>query len=226
MFEDVKDQDVSEGGDDRAVVYAIWARDPKSRLSPSRAWQVLHERYPEEPRFLLFYLYDAQLEHGAEWSPSTFLDDVRRILDGAGGRLHPEVRDLLAAAEDDLHPLSETDGAKLERIRSRVGARTGDASAARKRLGRLRADYIRELHETTLGGRRIGARAKASSTVEAWREAIESASSSKKPWSPSEKLSLGDLVEHPKFGLGLVTATEPGRAQILFESGARKLVSG
>ncbi len=226
MFEDVKDEDVSEGGEDRVIVYALWARDPKGKLKPPRAWELLHSRYPEEPRFLLFRAADELIDRPAEWTPGAFLDEVRRILDSAGGRLHPEVRDLLAVAEDDLHPLSDVDSAKLERIRGRVGIRMGDADAARKRLARLRADYVRELHEATLGGKRIGVRAPSASSVDAWREAIASASATKRPWSPSEKLALGDLVEHPKFGVGLVTATEPGRAQILFQSGARKLVSG
>lgn len=62
------------------------------------------------------------------------------MLDTSGGRLNPEVRDLLAVAEDDLHPLSDEDTARLDRIRARVSSRSGDPTAARKRLQRLASD--------------------------------------------------------------------------------------
>src|SRR5690606_30685443 len=123
----------------------------------------------------------------------------------AGGRLHPEVRDLLAVAEDDLHPLGEGDASRLALIRGRVGIRTGTADAARKRLARLRTDFVRELHDVTQGRRRIGGRASATSSPEAWKEAVSGASGPKKPYSATERFAAGELVEHPKFGVGVVT---------------------
>ena len=45
-------------------------------------------------------------------------------------------------------------------------------------------------------------------------------------YAATAKLSAGDVVEHPKFGPGVVLGVEPGRAHVLFESGARKLVAG
>jgi hypothetical protein len=230
MFEDIDGQkgaiEITRDAADRSIVYAIWARTSPSGLSADAAWAILHERYPNEPRFLLFSTYEQLRQREADWTATAFLERVQRILDTAGGKLNPEVRDLLAMAEDDLHGLSESDGARLDRIRGRVGARTGDGTAAAKRLSRLAADVVRELHEKTTNGRRIGGSGAAAAGATDWKSAIAAAGTAKKPYSATAKVAIGDVVEHPKFGPGVVTAVEAGRATILFESGTRKLVSG
>jgi hypothetical protein len=229
MFEDVERQ-LQEGfvitrdAPDRAIVFAIWSRNEVGQLPVADAWGVLAQRYPSEPRYLLLHAYAQLVGHGDSWTATVFLDDVKKILDAAGGRLHPEVRDLLATAEDDLHQLEEGDAARLERIRARVGSRTGDATAARKRLARLAMDFVRELHERTQGGKSLGGE---SGTTD-WKSAVAAASATatKQAYAATAKVAAGDLVEHPKFGVGVVLAVEPGRANILFESGARKLLCG
>jgi hypothetical protein len=231
MFEDVDDQlksgfRITPEASDRAVVYAIWSRNEVGHLAVADAWKVLSGRYPSEPRFVLFHSFaELALPHpsGAHgWSPTSFLDEVQRMLDTAGGKLNPEVRDLLAMAEDELHQLSETDAARLDRIRTRVGMRaTGDATAARKRLARLVVDFVRDLHERTLGGKDLGGGGGTD-----WKSAVASATGPARPYAATDKVSAGDLVVHAKFGVGFVTAVEPGRAHILFESGSRKLLCG
>ncbi|MBX3189173.1 MAG: hypothetical protein KF795_19510 [Labilithrix sp.] len=234
MFEDIDDQkspiEISRDAGDRAVVYAIWTRSAGGRLAVDEAWGVLHARYPDEARFLLLHAYEELLgERSDAWSPSKFLAKVRQVLDTAGGRLNPEARDLLAVAADDLHPLSEEDAGRLERLRSRVGMRAGDADAARKRLQRLASDVVRELHDRTAGGKSIGrtsGHGPAAAPASDWKTAIAAATGARASYSATAKVSAGDVVEHPKFGAGVVISVEPGRANILFESGARKLVAG
>ena len=234
MFEDIDNQSsgfqASREGPDRALVYVIWTRNERGTFPVADAWSVLFSRYPNDARFLLFGVFEelAGPHASGAWSPSDFLAQVTRILDVAGGRLNPEVRDLLVVAEDDLHALSDEDAARLDRIRARVAVRTGDADAARKRLKRLEADVVRELHERTLGGRGIGeaAAAAGAQTATEWKSKVAEAQGPAKPYAPNAKVAIGDLLEHPKFGVGIVAAVEPGRAQILFESGARKLLSG
>lgn len=228
MFEDIDAagaEGVSETATDRLVLYAVW-----SKHAADRAWGLLVQRYPKDARFLLFHVNEelARAPHERkDWSPSTFLDKVTKLLDTAGGRLNPEVRDLLAIAEDELHPLSEADAAKLDRIRSRSSARgLGDAVAARKRLSRLASDVVRELHETTKGGRRIGEAVPEIAGGPDWKTSMAKATGAKTTYSATAKVAPGDVVEHPKFGAGVVLGVEPGRANILFESGARKLVCG
>jgi hypothetical protein len=242
MFEDIDDQKPEPGAAkqaivitresaDRAIVYAIWTRNAGGAMPVEAAWALLDERYPDEARFLLLHTYEElQAPHTSEtWSPSAFLAKVRRVLDTSGGRLNPEVRDLLAAAVDDLHPLTEDDAARLERLRARVSSRAGDPTAAKKRLARLAADTVRELHDRTSGGKPIG---RTSATVptnaagDEWRKALAAAKGKKTTYTATAKVTAGDVVEHPKFGAGVVLGVEPGRANILFETGARKLVAG
>jgi hypothetical protein len=232
VFEDIDAQksfDVSPDAPDRALLYVIWSRNEIGRVPVDRAWDVLASRYPKDARFLLFNAYEELVapRDPRVWSPGYFLDKLQRILDAAGGRLNPEVRDLLAIAEDELHPLSEADAARLDRIRSRTSVRIpGDAEPAKKRLGRLAADVVRDLHEVTRGGKRIADASPELAGAEDWKAAMASATGAKKAYSATEKVSAGDVVEHPKFGAGVVVSVEPGRARILFESGARKLVCG
>jgi len=238
MFEDIDDKKagteapavvVSREAGDRALLYGIWTRNAGGGLAVEDAWAVLHERYPDEARFLLLHAYEELVgSRATAWTPPEFLGKVRKVLDTAGGRLNPEVRDLLTLAEDDLHPLSEEDAGRLERLRARVSLkRNADADAARKRLQRLSSDVVRELHDRTSGGKAIG-RSSGSMPVAAaageWKTALSGAKGARTPYSPTAKVSAGDVVEHPKFGAGVVLSVEPSRAQILFESGARKLI--
>lgn len=239
MFEDIDDQkpeqkkplEVTREANDRSLVYAIWTRNAGGDMPVDHAWEILYERYPEEARFLLLHTYEELVApRGADaWSPTEFLAQVRRVLDTAGGRLNPEVRDLLAVADDDLHPLSEEDAARLDRIRARVSSRSGDPTAARKRLQRLASDIVRELHDRTTGGKAIG---RTSGSVPAaaggneWKGALAAAKGTRTTYSATAKVVAGDIIEHPKFGPGVVVVVEPGRAQILFETGARKLIAG
>lgn len=232
MFEDIESATteavLTQDSNDRNIVYAIWAKSDAMPIS--EAWRILQARYPDEPRFLLMHTYEElRAAHGADaWTPSAFLETVKRILDTAGGRLNPEVRDLVAIAEDHLHPLSEEDAARLDRIRMRVSAKAGDPVSADRRLSRFRLDFVRELHERTSGDQRIGPPPSGSLRAPPgdWKSTLSAAKGAKSTYSPTAKVKVGDVVEHPKFGAGVVTAIEPGRAQILFESGARKLVCG
>jgi hypothetical protein len=242
VFEDIDDQkvdsqqprkkaiEITREAGDRALVYAIWTRNAGGTMPVDQAWAILHERYPEEARFLLLHAYEELVSTRTEsWSPSGFLAKLRRVLDGAGGRLNPEVRDLLAVADDDLHPLSEEDSARLDRIRARVSSRAGDPGAARKRLQRLASDVVRELHDRTTGGKAIGRTSgsiPAAAVGNEWKTALAAAKGARTTYSATAKVATGDVVEHPKFGPGVVVGVEPGRANILFESGARKLVAG
>ncbi len=241
MFEDIDDQktepgvskksvEVTRESSDRSIVYAIWTRNASSQMPVEQGWAVLHERYPSQARFLLLHAYEEVAgPRTSAWSPSEFLAKLRRMLDDAGGRLNPEVRDLLTVADDDLHPLSEEDSARLDRLRTRVSSRLGDPEAARKRLQRLAADTVRELHDRTAGGKAIE---RTSGSIPAapngsdWNRALAAAKGTRSAYSATVKVAVGDVVEHPKFGAGVVVGSEAGRAHILFESGPRKLVAG
>ena len=75
MFEDFEDEDVdvSPESPDRAIVYAIWAKSESSSLTPDEGWAILHERYPDDPRFLLLNAYSelGDVASSGSWTPAS-----------------------------------------------------------------------------------------------------------------------------------------------------------
>ena len=47
-----------------------------------------------------------------------------------------------------------------------------------------------------------------------------------KPYSISERFAVGDSVQHPQFGVGVVQRAEEAKCDVLFESGLRALLHG
>ncbi|MDR2727050.1 MAG: hypothetical protein LBC10_03555 [Deltaproteobacteria bacterium] len=118
-----------------------------------------------------------------------------------------------------------------------------DAKPARKETARRvgqgvsRADAIRKAFVTEASsfaaavspsaGRVTGARAaKAAQTLEdEWRRAIAPApGSSARPYAMQERFAVGEVIEHPVFGSGLVRETlPPDKMRVLFRDGLRLL---
>lgn len=59
-----------------------------------------------------------------------------------------------------------------------------------------------------------------------WKRLMgESAKAAKVQYSPKAKLNLGDVVEHPSFGSGVVTRiAHPDKAEIIFQSDIKILI--
>ena len=84
MFEELEDEenvDVSPDSPDRLIVYAIWKKSDSLSLTPEEAWAILHERYPDDARFLLLNAYAELAEPtvAGAWTPSYFVKKVERI---------------------------------------------------------------------------------------------------------------------------------------------------
>lgn len=228
---DAKDpvRTVTRQSSDRLILYAIWRRSRACPLSASQGWEELATRYPEEPRLLLMNAYETLSEAKASsWSPTAFICKLQKIVDRAGGRLNPEVRDLIAVADDDLHPLTTDEETQLTLLKARVSCRLSEPHSASKRLQRLGAALIRELHErslqttSSLMGFCVHLRV---ADARDWCKAIEAYGGPKPVYSAHVPVAIGDIVDHPKFGPGVVIAQEPGRAMFLFECGPRKLIT-
>src|SRR5262245_40956213 len=107
MFEDLEEEsaEVTPDSPDRAIAWAIWSRGEVGNVTPEEAWAILHERYPDDPRFLLLNAY-AELSESrkqvdvpkseATLTPGYFLKKVERVLGGSPDALHPQIRDLVA----------------------------------------------------------------------------------------------------------------------------------
>jgi hypothetical protein len=238
MFEDFEDEDVDVSPDapDRAIVYAIWSRSDSRALTVEEAWAILHERYPDEPRFLLLHAYAELADRAVSGSlpPGYILTKVERITQGASEELYPTIRELLGFAGTVLAKAAGEDAQRLAALRGKLGAEGETPSKRDERAGlrlrRFEREVLRELHERTEGDKPLGAHAVSPTTMAPPANALEQAladpARSRKKYGPAERYEKGELVEHPKFGVGVVTTLEPGRATILFESGPRKLVAG
>lgn len=241
LFQDMEDPDngweLSEEDSDRKLLFAIWATwngRENGDLPVQEAWRILWERYPADLRLLVALLSEEILavEMG---SPEQVCGKLEKILDAAKGRLDAEVRDLLAFARLDVDddsktgvrrkkPLSAATAKRVAGLRARVGQPPEDAfdeAGPVARLAAFRRTLLRSLHDQTVGGKPI--RPGATRPPDSWREMV-AAAPSKRRYAPDVAFASGDAVEHPKFGVGVVTAVQEGRATILFETGERKLV--
>lgn len=239
LFEDMPKIDEAafefpEDADDRAILHAIWTGKEHGDLPVQEGWRILFERYPDDMR-LLAALVSEEIHESDAGSAEQICKKLEKILDASKGRLNDEVRDLLAFArldfEDDSKtgirrskPLSAATQKRVAAIRARVGEPKEDVwdeGGPVARLSGFRRKLLRELHDTTAGNKPI--RHGAVRPPDSWREMV-AAAKTRKPYAPDVAFDVGDAVEHPKFGVGAVTAVEKGRLTILFESGEKKLV--
>lgn len=241
MFEDLEEEppDVTPDSPDRAIAWAVWTRDDVG-ITSEEAWAILHERYPDDRRFLLLNSYaelsaarrqaDGPKAEASVLSPGYFLKKVGHTLVDAA--LEPQVRDLVAFAGALLATARGEDATAAAALRARLGAdeepSRDDRDRAGLRLRRFEREVVKELHDRTQGGRPLGVRAAAApaSPVDDWAAAVADEGRPRRKYAAEGRFAPGELVEHPKFGVGVVTSTEPGKAVVLFESGVRKLVAG
>jgi len=267
MFEDLQEEavDVTPDSPDRTIAYAIWSRSEENNLTAEEAWAILHERYPDEPRFLLLNAYaeigetkkqsegrvkaaraadGASAKKGAAavsdvavWSAAYFLKKVEKVLSGSAGEsIHPHVKDLLIFGGAILATAKADETATLAALRARIGfdaeepVKRDDRDRAGLRLRRFEREVLKEVDERTEGGKPLGVRApppQAPTAGENWAALMAAAKDKpKRKYAADSRFEGGELIEHPKFGVGIVTGTEPGKVIISFESGARKLVAG
>lgn len=244
MFEDMEeeDPDVTPESADRAIVWAIYSRGDAGSMTPEEGWAILHERYPDDPRFLLLNAYAelSEARKGAKrddgvCSPAYFLKTVERMLAAASDALKPQLRDLVTFGGAVLAGANGDEARAAAEVRAKTGAgaegepKRDERARAGLRLRRFEREVVKELHDRTEDDRPLGVRAASAPAAppgDTWAAAVADASAPRRTYASDAHFSRGELVEHPKFGVGVVTGIEPGKAIVLFESGARKLVAG
>jgi hypothetical protein len=244
MFEDLEEEgaEVNPDSPDRAIAWAIWSRHDVGSVTPEEAWAILHERYPDDARFLLLNAYAELSEHRRHDGPTVdgavtpgyFVKKLERVVAVAGDALRAQLRDLVTFGAALLGAAEGEDAKAAAEVRARLGADDGEPKRDERdraglRLRRFEREVVKELHDRTQDGKALGVRASAPpgpAPADDWAAAVADRGKPRKRYSAAEKLGRGELVEHPKFGVGVVTGTEPGKAVILFESGTRKLVAG
>jgi hypothetical protein len=267
MFEDLEEEsvDVTPDSPDRAIAWAIWSRDEAGGVTPDEGWAILHERYPDDLRFLLLSAYTelsetrkqsegrikvaratdgspastraAKVEVGV-WSHGYFLKKLEVLAAGAPESIVPQLRDLVVFGSALLALTRGEEATRLTALKAKIaGLAEGepnrdDRDRAGIRLRRFEREVLKEVEERTQENKPLGTRASAPAAAQTasgkdeWATATSDTSRPRRRYAADERYARGELVEHPKFGVGVVTGTEPGKAVILFESGVRKLIAG
>lgn len=97
---------------------------------------------------------------------------------------------------------------KSETTIGKVTCKTCDATHAYKDPSKVRAK------KKTTGARKGKATA---SIADLWLDAVGKAGGSEKPYSPKAEFSLGDIIDHPKFGPGVVEKCFDGnKIEVIF----------
>ena len=237
MFEELEEEEnveVSPDSADRLIVYAIWKKSDSLNLTPEEAWAILHERYPDDARFLLLNAYAELAEPtvAGAWTPSYFVKKVERILAAATEEQKPHIRDLLGYGGAVMATAKGDDAKAFADLRTKVGAEgTPDGKRDERaglKLRRYEREVLKELHERTLDNAPLGTRSVPTPhapPVDQWGTAVADTSKPRKRYAADVSYERGEIVEHSKFGVGVVTGIEPGRVQILFQDSSRKLVA-
>jgi hypothetical protein len=244
MFEDLEEEnvDVTPDSPDRAIAWALYARGDSAGVTPEEGWAILHERYPDDPRFLLLNSYaelsesrkqaDGPKAAAGVWTPAYFLKKVEAVLGTATDALHPHIRDLVVFGGAVLAGAKDEEARSLAELRAKIGAegegdpKRDERDRAGLRLRRFEREVVKELHDRTQDGKPLGVRAAAPAPANDWASAVADKEKPRRKYAADARFQRGELIEHPKFGVGVVTGTEPGKAVILFESGSRKLIAG
>ena len=245
MFEDLEEEsvDVNPDSPDRAIAWAIHSRGETGTVTPEEGWAILHERYPDDARFLLLNTY-AEVNQAKKQEPGVtpvasiltvgyLLKKIDRVATAdEAGAYEPQLRELTTFASALLAAAQGDEITAVKSVRDRLGiegeAKRDDRDRAGLKLRRFEREVLKEIEDRTQENKPLGVPrvVAAKSPLSDWASAVADTTKTKRKYAADQRFDAGELVEHPKFGAGVVTGTEPGKVIILFESGLRKLVAG
>lgn len=245
MFEDLEEEnvDVTADSPDRAIAWAIASRGEANNVTPEEGWAILHERYPDDARFLLLNAY-AEINEAKKQTvgtkstaqvltPGYLLKKIDRVMAADPSGAHePHVRELVVFSATELAAAKGDELTTVKSLRDKLGiegeSKRDDRDRAGLKLRRFEREVLKEVDDRTQDNRPLGVAQVPAPKKPAndWASATADASKPRRKYAADARFEAGELVEHSKFGVGLVTGTEPGKAVILFESGVRKLVAG
>ena len=244
MFEDLEEEnvDVTADSPDRLIAWAIASRGEAGTVTHEEGWAILHERYPDDARFLLLNTY-AEVSEARKQALDTknktealtaayLLKKIDRVIAADPTGAHePHVRELVVFCATELATAKGQEQATIASLRDRLGiegeSKRDDRDRAGLKLRRFEREVLKEVDDRTQDGKPLGVAKVVAPKKPAndWASATADASKPRRKYAADARFEAGELVEHSKFGVGVVTGTEPGKAVILFESGVRKLVA-
>lgn len=103
-----------------------------------------------------------------------------------------------------------------------------DPALRPRSLGTARSSSSREPRERAPRAPRVPAPPRSAVRAEArWQEALAGATAEPRPYDVRASFAPGDVVDHPKFGRGVVTRIEPPKkAHVVFRDDERTLLMG
>ena len=126
---------------------------------------------------------------------------------------------------DTNHVVLEVDGVQIREVRCEACGAKGEFRATR---AKTKAGLQEAIKRKTLPPppRKRAPRKKAETPEEIFSKLVSGRDlSAAEPYSIKSPLKVSDLVEHPKFGVGIVTAiADVQKARIVFEDGERVMV--
>ncbi|MFO0735140.1 MAG: hypothetical protein U0270_04640 [Labilithrix sp.] len=245
MFEDLEEENVDVNADspDRAIAWAIASRGEAGTVTPEEGWAILHERYPDDPRFLLLNTY-AEINEAKKQAVDTksaaqvltaayLLKKIDRVMAADPTGAHePHVRELVVFGTTELGAAKGEELTTVKSLRDKLGiegeSKRDDRDRAGLKLRRFEREVLKEVDDRTQDNKPLGVAQvqQPKKPANDWASATSDSSKPRRKYAADARFEAGELVEHSKFGVGVVTGTEPGKAVILFESGVRKLVAG
>jgi hypothetical protein len=214
-FEDV-DTDgitVDADADDRVLFHTIETRNEVGDLPVEEAWMILADRYPNDARLRILAWYADLHANGVDATrdAAVVARALKHMIDTFGPS--PEVAALVAMASVEIGDRERDALVPLEKI----VAPLPEERIARRTLRKLASAVLDEAEDKTRDGRPFGVRVEPASKVVA--------TGAIKKYSPATEFTVGDRVDHPKFGEGLVLSKAEGKIEVAFPDERRRLVA-
>ena len=166
MFEDLEEENVDVNADspDRAIAWAIASRGEAGTVTPEEGWAILHERYPDDPRFLLLNTY-AEINEAKKQAVDTksaaqvltaayLLKKIDRVMAADPTGAHePHVRELVVFGTTELGAAKGEELTTVKSLRDKLGiegeSKRDDRDRAGLKLRRFEREVLKEVDDRT-----------------------------------------------------------------------------
>lgn len=203
--------ELDEDADDRAVFHHIATLLEVGDLWPGEGWNLLRERYPDEPGFRILATARLAEQHGISPPVAT----LEKLLDQAPDelvRIAQATAVIMTNHGQELVPFVRARGIDLE------------LDDAYRIVDEYEWSILVSGEERTRNGRPWKDKPPAPLPLD-YAGALERYPGEPRAYSAQASFDVGQRIEHKKFGLGVVIALTPGRIGVLFPTGRKTLVA-